>query len=548
MPKFFFLYFLLFTGIISAQNKNDYLWPLEQAPVLTANYGQIRSNHFHAGIDLSTYGKENLSVRAIESGYVSRIKVSAYGYGKALYITHANGKVSVYGHLNAYSLKIDSFIKKEQYKIESYEIDCYPKIKLNVKKGEIIALSGNTGGSTGPHLHFEIRDELSEVPLNPLNYYKINDHIKPVLQGLAIFDLSDTLNPKFLKPIKVTQTKLGPITPQASITIHQSIIGFAFAGYDKNDGNTHLNNIYSTKLYVDNQEVYTHLLQAVSFDESRYVNEYAETSNGLVYQKCFLPVLAPADFVMNSSKQTRLVLKDTNYHAVKLVVADESANQTEVHFYVKTNELNRYYSNISNYEMLIDCRKDFLYAKDNLSLQAPPYTFFMSSPLTVKNSIEANGKLVLLPFDVNLKSALQIRFKIPEKYLPYKEKMILRHAAGIYTPTFNADSVSFFVKNLGSFQIDFDLVPPTVQFAPQSKKNKTAVSNHLAFIIKDVTSGISKYKLYINQKFYLAEFDAKSSLLNYNFDQNVPRGNLDIMLEVFDKAGNKTVKTLQVKH
>ncbi|MEI6020032.1 MAG: M23 family metallopeptidase [Bacteroidota bacterium] len=547
MPKYFLLYFCLRLGFLFSQVNPAYIWPLDVSPVLTANYGQIRANHFHAGIDLSTNGKENLTVHAIESGYVSRIKVSAYGYGKAIYITHSIGKVSVYAHLNAYCAKIDTFIKKEQYKIESYEIDCYPSAKIFIKKGEVVALSGNTGASTGPHLHFEIRDELSEIPLNPLNFYKISDHIKPNLQAIALFDLSDTLNPKFLKSIKISLSKSGLVAQQNSITINQSILGFAFSGYDKNDGNSHFNNIYSSKLYLDGKEIYTHLLQAVSFDESRYVNEYAEASKGLVYQKCFLPVLAPADFVMNSSKQTRISFKDTNYHHLKLIVADESGNQNEVQVYVKSKKITNYHSFISQYDLILDCRKSLYFSKGNLSLFCPPYTFFMSSPLTVKNNLESSGKLVMLPSDLNLKSAMQLRFKIPANYQSNKQKIILKNNGNIYVPSFHADSVSFFVKNLGWFQVDFDSVAPSISLLNMQKKKAPNNTKRIAFTIKDGSSGIATYKLYLNKKFYLAEFDAKNNLLSYAFDQKSPLGLIDVQLDVFDKAGNKASKSLQIK-
>ena len=546
LKKYCLYFFVCLFSVIASQNAWPTLWPLDFAPVLTANYGQLRPNHFHAGIDFSTNGKENLPVKSIDIGYVSRIKVSAYGYGKALYITHPNGKVTVYAHLNAYNKRIDSLIKSEQYKRQTYEIDYYPTYHMPIKKGENIGLSGNTGGSSGPHLHFEIRDEVSEVPLNPLNFYRLNDHINPSLQALAIFDLSDTLNPSFIKSIKVLSGKNGAVAAQASITINQSIIGMAYAGFDKNDGNGHLNNIYATSLMVDDKEIYTHLLQAVSFDESRYVNEFATTVDGLAYQKCFLPVLAPADFVMNSSKNTRIVLKDTNYHRIKLVVADEAGNQTSISLAIRCKKFTKYYSNLSHYDVIVDCKKPLNFTKEQLNLQCPPYTFFMSSPLTIKNSLAVDGRLLMLPVDLNLKSALDIRLKIPPAYASHKEKMLLKNGSTIYMGQCRGDSLIFQVKSLGHFQLCADFTAPSIQFKQAGKQKNSQVGKRLSFFIKDNLSGIYTYKLFINKQYCLAEFDAKSNLLTYTFSAIDPVGSLEVLLEVFDKAGNKATLAKQI--
>ena len=139
--------------------KNYFRSPLDIPMSLSGNFGEIRPNHFHSGLDLRTNSREGLNIYAVADGYVSRIKVSPYGYGKAIYITHPNGYVSVYGHLSAYSGAIAEYIKKAQYEKESFEVELFPaKDEIKVTKGQVIAFSGNTGGSGGPHLHFEIRD------------------------------------------------------------------------------------------------------------------------------------------------------------------------------------------------------------------------------------------------------------------------------------------------------------------------------------------------------------------------------------------------------
>ena len=138
----------------------EYQAPLNFRLLLSGTFGELRGNHFHAGIDIKTEGVEGQKVYAIEDGYVSRIKVSTWGYGKVIYIRHpSTGHTSVYAHLQKFSAKIENIVKKEHYKKERFEINFFPnKEAIKISKGEIIALSGNSGGSSGAHLHFEIRN------------------------------------------------------------------------------------------------------------------------------------------------------------------------------------------------------------------------------------------------------------------------------------------------------------------------------------------------------------------------------------------------------
>ncbi|MBL7918333.1 MAG: M23 family metallopeptidase, partial [Bacteroidia bacterium] len=202
MRKLSYLLFILSKSLF-AQN-NGFVFPLQEPISLVGNYGELRPNHFHAGLDFSTQGRTGLPVMAAASGYVSRIKVSAVGYGKAVYITHPNGKVTVYGHLTSYIPEIAIIVKSAQYKNESFEVELLPgKDEIKIKAGQIIGYSGNTGNSTGPHLHFEIRDEITETPINPLLYYKVPDTYKPTITHLGLYNMEDTTSPKFIKSLPI---------------------------------------------------------------------------------------------------------------------------------------------------------------------------------------------------------------------------------------------------------------------------------------------------------------------------------------------------------
>ena len=191
------LFFLLFfcTNFLISQEiyPTDYFRkPLDIELIPSGTFGELRSNHFHAGIDFKTKQRQGLKVYTAAEGYISRIKISHFGYGKALYITHPNGYVSVYAHLKKFSDKIEKFIKNCQYQKESYEIEEFlSPNELIIEKDEVVAYSGNTGSSGGPHLHFEIRDN-EERPINPMLFgINIKDTRRPLVQALYAYPLDE---------------------------------------------------------------------------------------------------------------------------------------------------------------------------------------------------------------------------------------------------------------------------------------------------------------------------------------------------------------------
>ena len=195
--KIYLLFIALLVGIMNVQAQhypvNYFITPMDTPLYLSAPFGSLRDNHFHSGMDIRTFEKEGLPVYAVADGYVSRIKVSAVGYGKAVYINHPNGYTSVYAHLLKYEGAIANHIKSIHYLEQKFELDNFPtKDLIKIKKGEIIGWSGNSGGSTGPHLHFEIRDTKREESINPQLFGIPGvDLFKPTLKRLVIYALNN---------------------------------------------------------------------------------------------------------------------------------------------------------------------------------------------------------------------------------------------------------------------------------------------------------------------------------------------------------------------
>ena len=265
-------------------NKLPFGLPVDIPLYLSGTFGELRSDHFHSGIDIKTEGVEGKIIRAIDDGWVSRIKISTGGYGKTLYITHPNGYVSVYAHLQNFNDSIQKFVVNEQYLKESFTIQIFPENgEINVKKGDIIAYSGNTGSSDGPHLHFEIREELSQYPVNPLLFesIKIKDYYRPKIIKLAIYPVDDN---SFINGLNDTvfydvegwgidhRIKGNPFITLAGR------ISFGIGTYDLMNDAPNKNGVYSTKLYHDTNLVYHLNMNKLSFNTSRYINSLIDYS------------------------------------------------------------------------------------------------------------------------------------------------------------------------------------------------------------------------------------------------------------------------------
>jgi hypothetical protein len=545
MDKRLYLYFqVLYCLFSNAQNTLNYMWPIDSPFVITGNYGELRPNHFHAGIDFSTKGEINLPVYAVEEGYVSRIRTSPVGYGKSVYITHPDGKVSVYGHLNSFSLKIANLVLREQYNLQSYEVELLPRPRtIYVRRNEIIGLSGNTGGSSGPHLHFELRDEKTEIPLNPLKIYKFNDPSLPDIEHVAFYNLADTNAPKFMQMVKVKEGyKDSLYVERDHITIDQAIIGFAFSGLDRNIPNGNPNNIYSAQLYLDDRLIYSHWLDSISFEENRYVNEFSEAVGKTKFQKCFIPTVYPSLMYDYHYNKGRIILSDSTFHKLVLKVTDECGNKRVIKLYVKAKKFNYYAPSSIKSDIFVNCTKDFRLSKDGFHLFVPARTLYYSTPILVEGTLEPPGRFTVLPSDVNLASAVSVGFKVSQKYLRNREKLILRGKTTISVPTNVKDSVYFSIKNFGSYQLVTDTIPPKAKTLLSERKLRSASNlNSFSLIITDNLSGIGKYDLWLNGTWVLAEYDAKNDLLTYSFDEETPRDYLQFELKLEDRVGNKSV-------
>ena len=372
--------FCLIENYVFAQNilpQNYFASPLEIPLELSGTFGELRYNHFHSGIDIKTQEREGFNVYASADGWISRIKVSAYGFGKVIYINHPNGYTTVYAHLLKFNNKINNYVESIQFQKESFEIDkILPPNKIKVKKGETIAFSGNSGGSEGPHLHFEIRNTKTEFPINPLLFnFKIDDTIPPVIQDVVC------LNEKF-EIIKTDFYK------KSDTLFLPKKFAVGIAVYDEMNCVNSKNGIYKIQIFQDSILFYKATLNTFSFNESRYVNAFINynlliNKNIRYIQTCILPgnLLNIYNYFRNNGFVENY---DNKIHSIQFEIFDFNGNIKKYNFYYRLENNKDTISNILvDSGFLINYTKNIKYTSEKLLISFPAFSLYDNLKLVI---------------------------------------------------------------------------------------------------------------------------------------------------------------------
>jgi len=557
---------LLFVFTNTAYSQKDIPKDYFRSPIdfpikLSGTFGELRKDHFHSGIDIKTNGSVGKKIYSIADGYVCRIKISSGGFGKAIYITHPNGYVSVYAHLNRFSKNIQKLVLEKQYKNEEYEVSIFPgKGEISVKKGEIIAFSGNSGGSEGPHLHFEIREEKSEYPVNPLLYgIIIDDYFRPKIKTLKIYPMNkNSLVNNSNKPIEYKIEGWGEkhrLHGNDTIKLSGDIT-FGIETYDLHNDLANRNGIYSVGLYVDSVLCFSYSIDKFSFNESRYINSLIDFAdyikNKRRIQKSFIEPnnkLSIYDSVLNSGVVNFI---DTNFHEINYVVKDAYNNTSKLNFTVKSN-LPQSIIKIENIKS--DSLTEFCYdvenrfETENMIAVFPSNSFYSSFRFNFKTT-EATANCISKIFHIHNKFfPVHKRFKLSIKLNSLSEKyhdkaVIVKlkedEDPSSYGGEFKNGYIETFPKSFGKYTVMLDTIPPEIKAL--NIHNNKKISGYKAIVIEvtDKLSGINTYRGTLNGKWILMEYDAKNDKLTYFTDYHIKKGKNVFKLKITDKCWNES--------
>ncbi|MBA4276972.1 M23 family metallopeptidase [Flavobacterium sp.] len=552
----FYLFTLLFAGSLFAQMdypKDYFRSPLDIPMQLSGNFGELRPNHFHAGFDLKTLQKEGLNVYAVADGYVSRIKISTFGNGKAIYITHPNGYTSVYGHLQRAAGEIEDFIKKTHYVEQSFEIEMYLKPdQLVVKKGQLIAFSGNTGASEGPHLHFEFRDNVTENIINPMLFgfdKMLKDTKKPLLSNIYVYPLDDkTIVNQSKRPLLLNLILKKDGTYQSDKVVTNGKIGFGINAFDYDDVSYNKNGVYKVQSFYNGAPNFGYQFDTYSFDEMRYVNALIDYSRYKKTQQRVQKLFMNNPYklsIIKTDKTNGVIAVASNLTALyRIEVSDFYGNLTTVSIPIKQEALTTIIDKepISS-KYLVKANNDSNFSKDNMSVFFPAGTFYEDFYL---NFDVKNDTLFLHDDTVPAHTNFTISIEDSKYKETQREKLFLASINGqksTYIPSYRKDNVfTAKVKTLGKFALVLDTIPPVISIAKPIEGKWLSDKKFLQFSISDALSGIKSYNGYLNGKWILFEYDNKTRKITHDFtDGIVAEGRNDLKIIVIDNMGNSTI-------
>ena len=556
MKFYFSIILLVFFYTANAQKqypKNYFSSPLKIPIILSGTFGELRSNHFHSGIDIKTQGKQGLPIYAAASGYVSRIKVSQYGFGKALYIKHPNGYTTVYAHLKNFKPAIQKYVKSIQYKKKSYQTgNLFPEQeKFPIHKGEIIGYTGDTGGSGGPHLHYEIRDTKTERIINPLHFGIIAEDDKaPRIKKIIAYPLNEQsrINNSSLKSVLSFKEVSENNFITESITA-SGVIGFGISVFDRLNGALNKNGIYSLEMKLNGSRVYYHDVETFSFSESKYINLLIDYKHYKTYKskvqkthKVNANKLSLYEDLVNNGKI--IIEKNASYH-VEIIAKDLKNNTSSVKIPIRGVESNLIFKQKDTTNYKIIAKNFHKFTLNNVTVAFPKNTFykdcfidfsFNDGIAKIHNKTKPIDKRYTLTFDTSFlnekqKQQVYIANVTNSKYPRYVSTR--KKENKIYTTT----------KLLGNYTLLYDTNAPIIKLYNFNDKQWISKNKTLKVKIKDSESGIKNYNATIDGSWILMEYNHKKGILTYDFTDKKLVGSKHLFkLVVSDNVGNtKTI-------
>ncbi len=546
-------------------DKNYFGSPVDGPVRLAGNFGELRNNHFHGGIDVKVEGQIGRKIYSCAEGYVSKVSLnSVWGYGKTLYITHPNGLTTLYAHLNGFAPDLDSAINRRRYLLMENKHDIvFEPDSFKVKKGQFVAYSGTTGASKIPHLHLEVRK--GEVQINPLLFdFKVPDKIKPDIRGIRIYPLSDSSAVNGLRTAQYFHTPKAATTykfytEKDSLPFKDTIsvygaFGVGINAIDQLSGFPNVCGVYKVCLSLDSQLVYQHTMHSVEFHDSRYINSHTDYNfrkeNKRWVQKSFLDQNNLLEIYDSLQNRGRMLINDTLVHQITYDVYDVHNNKNSFTFPIVMGEKVAWTpkKGIDSTKMILH-NEEFNYQDTNFHFILPAYSVYNDVKLRYKKSKKAGKCLsdmhTICNEGIPLQNKAMVCFLIDSSLYCYKEKftiglvdannVIVQH----YGTEMNNDTAKGRVKYFGKYCLSLDTLAPYI--TAQNIKNKQKIDGvkEVKFTIEDWQTGLGRFDGYLDDKWELLEYDPKTKTIALSIPSNLANGEHCIRIVVIDGNLNK---------
>ena len=528
----------------------DFHTPIDAPFDLSGTFGEFRSR-FHTGIDFKSRGVQGQKIFSIEDGYVSRIEVNNYGYGKVIYIDHLNGFTSVYAHLKNFSPDLDEYIKSELYKSKRNSIKKFPKTnQLRISKGEVIGYSGNTGRSFGPHLHFEIRDTKSQDAINPLMFnYTYKDDERPIIRGLYIINENNSLVRN--SPIRKKVKKINDSTYTVDDFEYNGKVGIGLDIYDIQYKNLYnQNGVYKVELFIDSILKYSYKMDKIKFSENHYKKIMYDYLSLAQKNKKVLKIYTPRNsdlsFLKNNKFNGIINSDSIRDNSLLVRVSDWNGNSSSIKFNLKANDSISRRSSYNGIEILTN--QNYTLNKNSSIIEIGKNTFYddllmnisyQSDTLNLGKEKDPFRSSIRIKLPHKISDTLELRQSFVGKIINGKISYISskKNESYIYAST----------SSLGEYVISKDTLKPDIKPVNFKNNSNIKVNNTLKLRLKDDLSGIKNYSSYFNGIWALFEYEPKSNIIFHNLSDGIIKdGENELIIKYEDGVGNKGVYQTKV--